>query len=431
MKTNFEYLFILIMLIMASLIAFSTSFDRHPDERAHYEAFQYFKSHWWPADIGSEELYHSPYGWSRVYTGEIVYLIYGKLAYPLDLLGIQNKMIFVIYYRMLNVILFGAMLLTLFHIRSDLFDTKPFLYLILCIPQITYLFSYANSDAFAVAISTLLFLLVLIIIENDGDVSLQQSISLGVLLGLLLCSKLPYILSIILPLTFLAFKCYTNWKINKKYNFARVLRTGSLVLVIAVMIFSPFKFIYPLSQGNFAEKKELCNEKFAVEEYKPSKPSAPNYHISQKGETLLSMITQTPWLKFSLYSYYGYFGRMRIRLDRYYYGLALLGVMILFGITIYTTAKKWSNIPILLKLGLFISPALLVLNIYASMINSWTEDWQPQGKYLFPTLMNLLIMLTGTYRITSVRLKFTMKIMFMLFYILALSILYRFAFLKL
>ena len=61
-------------------VVYQTNPCSHPDSRYHLYGFSYFENHWWPPDLNSDDLVYSPYGNSRVYSGEIVYLVYGKLT---------------------------------------------------------------------------------------------------------------------------------------------------------------------------------------------------------------------------------------------------------------------------------------------------------------------------------------------------------------
>ena len=66
--------------LIAARIALTTPFDHPPDEFVHLDAFHYFETNWWPPDLNADGLIYSPAGWSRVYTGELVYLVYGKIG---------------------------------------------------------------------------------------------------------------------------------------------------------------------------------------------------------------------------------------------------------------------------------------------------------------------------------------------------------------
>jgi hypothetical protein len=46
---------------------------------------------------------------------------------------------------------------------------------------------------------------------------------------------------------------------------------------------------------------------------------------------------------------------------------------------------------------LLFAPACALLPVLASLYNSWTFDYQPQGRYLFAALIPLALMWGGTY----------------------------------
>lgn len=417
--------------IIALLIIVFTGFDRHPDERAHFEAFEYFKIHWWPADIGTEGIYHSDRGWSRVYNGEIAYLLYGKMACPLHLFKIESSRLYLLLYRSINLILWVSLLWLLLHFRNDLIDTRPFFFMMLCIPQVTYLFSYANTDAFALAVAIFLFLLVLKLIEIDTEIwSWKQVFLMGMLLGFMLISKVPFILSLGLPALYMMMKFRMEWKRQKRKILPVLIKKFAVMALLAIAIAAPFQFIFPKSQGDYKEKKLQCNEKFAQPGFKPSNPSYPTYLLAEKGVTLYQMLTQYPWFKWTFYSYYGFFGYMRYRLPDLLYGTALLGFLLLFSLTLIFAVKHWKEISPLIKASLYLSPLLILLNMILSVRYSLTVDFQPQGRYLYPTLLNVFFLLTGLYRYQSPLTKKIVRFIFCVFYPLCIYILFRYAFLK-
>src|SRR5438876_4169603 len=73
-------IFILAPVFVAAMIAHNSINFAHPDEDVHVDSFRWFQTHWTPPELNAPELHYSGMGWSRVYTGEIVYPIYGKLS---------------------------------------------------------------------------------------------------------------------------------------------------------------------------------------------------------------------------------------------------------------------------------------------------------------------------------------------------------------
>lgn len=165
---------IVIAVFITLQIALNTPFNFHPDEIMHADAICYFESRWWPPSLNSDEILYSPYGWSRLYTGEVVYLLYGKIRVlikpivsrvltatsPTLLLQQISFQIFlpVIFreppcvmayqvYRIVNVGLFLFTLLIVFFRGRTEPQWVAFGLLLLCVPQVLYIYAYVNSDA--------------------------------------------------------------------------------------------------------------------------------------------------------------------------------------------------------------------------------------------------------------------------------------------
>jgi hypothetical protein len=81
---NYRLVILVIIPVAVSIglvyqISMQSGYNGHPDEYAHLDAIYYFRNHWWPPDLNADGIVYSGYGWSRLYDGELVYLLYGKL----------------------------------------------------------------------------------------------------------------------------------------------------------------------------------------------------------------------------------------------------------------------------------------------------------------------------------------------------------------
>jgi hypothetical protein len=200
------------MLLIAVALAFAmatvsainqvpTRWAGPPDEYLHRAAAHYYLDHWLPPKVGDPatvDSYSREYGLSYVNDTDFVYLFAGKFAALIASVVPNHDLGF----RLFNVLLLA--------IVAALCGMRPAAFLIfsplLLSPQIWYIFSYFNGDAFA------LFLAVLIAyqIAEPGSLFNRQldspgtlrnfsgAIALGLLVGLLALSKRNYF-------TFLAF----------------------------------------------------------------------------------------------------------------------------------------------------------------------------------------------------------------------------------
>ncbi len=147
-QLNFAFRYIPAMLTVVLTLAFTMAIiserNVHPDEYVHIAASQYYKDHWFPPVIGDEKVAntYSVYGVSRLNTSEISYLVCGKFARIIAPLQLTEH----ISYRMFNICL--LVLILLYTLRMP--DARLVAVPLLLSPQIWYLFSYCNSEAFAI-----------------------------------------------------------------------------------------------------------------------------------------------------------------------------------------------------------------------------------------------------------------------------------------
>lgn len=117
----------------------------------------------------------------------------------------------------------------------------------------TYIYSYANSDAWGLSMATALFLLVAVMIdESPVSWTWGQCIALGALTGLILVSKRNYLLSLVLPYSLLGLRLWQTVSQTGVRVPQRSFRRLVLGVLVAAAIAAPLGVIYPLTQGDFA-----------------------------------------------------------------------------------------------------------------------------------------------------------------------------------
>jgi len=403
-------------------IALNTPFNFHPDEIMHADAICYFESHWWPPPLNSDEILYSPDGWSRVYNGEIVYLIYGKLSAltrsitsrvfaaqpivsspPYSLYRIYLPVVFRVpncimsplIYRLFNV---GLLTVTLFVLflkgRRNVWLFVVGL-IVLCIPQVLYIYAYANSDAWGLSISLWLFLFVLTTKARIG--SPRYAILLGLLVGLLLLCKLTFWLSLSWYSVLVGAQYFQQRQQSAlSLSFKQTMVFVAILFATILLMIAPIKLIYPLGQGDWDAEVEQMREIRAWNDFKPSVLTRPGYRLAAKGESIIVVLNNRHWFETTLKSFYGIFGHLNVVLPSWIYIVAL-GIFILnMGLTIGAVWSKWSLLNLMTKALIISAPFSILLNIAASLYNSWVYDFQPQGRYLFSSLVPFVILLAGT-----------------------------------
>ena len=307
--------------LIAARIALTTPFDHPPDEFVHLDAFHYFETNWWPPDLNADGLIYSPAGWSRVYTGELVYLVYGKIgalarllpfgpgaeppplapAQPGPFLSflplltrVAQSLELLPLYRMLNVALLVGTLLVLALTRGRGHWTLVLGSLLLCLPQVVYVYSYANSDAWGLTACLLLFAFIVGSRVTLGGAA--YGAVLGALTGLVLLSKETYWLAlswaaVLVGARWLEQRAEPGTRPTPRQVAASIIAVAATLLVVV----TPLKIVYPLSQGDWRAGTEQMRETRAWVAFRPSDPTSSGYRLAARGYPVTAVAADPRW----------------------------------------------------------------------------------------------------------------------------------------
>lgn len=417
----------IVVCLLSTAIAMRTTFNRHPDEIVHLDAFCYFEEHYWPPLPDSEGLLYIPDGSSRVFNGEVVYWLWGRMGalvaptikfsqitltasgvLPRENFDAQSSFVFlpliiktygcqtiVQLYRLFNT---GLLALTLFVLlyfgRQDAW-LLMLAATLLCIPQVIYVYSYANSDAWGLSMSAFLFAFA--VVQRKPLSSLRATLLLGLLTALVLLSKQPYWLT--LPFAYLWMvvgesqrQPHTWWLSVQK----RASRVTLLVVTVFVLV-APFKILPQFSISDYQPRVVQMLETRAVEGRRPSNPTYPGFHLAARGAPFAKIWRDPAWYQSTATSLYGKFGYMSEALAPAQYltiaALFMMAVASTYGFAVV----RYKQLASATKLALWVAPLFTGLNLFTSLYHSWTFDFQPQGRYLFPSIIPLTLMMAGTY----------------------------------
>ncbi len=371
-----------LMLAMALL----TRFNAHPDEYLHFETAKYFVSHWFPPALNDPAIAptFSHYGFSYMRDLDAAYFLMGKFMalFPSWLAGPE------IAARLFNVALFitlGAWLTG--RLQASL---APFVVLIS--PQIWYVFSYVNGDAWALTLAMLIVvqlaaensLLARYLQTEHWSKSVQGGVCFAAILALLLMAKRNYYL--FLPFVALV----AVWKSALWRGHGLLLRSIQKWAVIALLTAA---FYFPLRAAQEAindfdlpRLQQEQAEKYAAPRFKPSEIAAgkgsPRLVLRNQGVPFTDLLTERSWLAESFQSFCGVYRWMTLKGSDYYYAaMGLLYAVLLTLLFCRIARMGWRDAAfVAATLGM----ALMV--VLGSVYSSWTADYQPQGRYLFPIL---------------------------------------------
>ncbi len=184
---------LVLVVVMAALSPFAPS--PHPDEFLHVADAGYFHDHWLPpvlADGGLASSYtNNVYGVSYLYEWNVVYWFAGRFGKLLSLAGVDLPMA----YRIFNALLMAFVAVVIVAARMP----KAVLAILFVTPQLWYVFSYFNGDAFPFSMGCAVVALAAArngvlqnFIANGGPIR-WQTILFALTLGLLLISKKNYL----------------------------------------------------------------------------------------------------------------------------------------------------------------------------------------------------------------------------------------------
>ncbi len=395
---NYVSLLAFVVLMMIMIMAVTSWYNHHPDEMVHTNAAAYYENHWKMPAVESPEIAHtySGYGYSRLNSKEISYFLTGKFAQLLEHFHLPPHQ----RYRFFNVLLFSALaLLTIQSLAARLIFIP-----LLMTPQVWYLFSYCNSDAFAIftamlAAHQLTDKKSLFHRTIEGKVRIWQAmLLLGPLVAALLLTKKNFYFFLI----FIFLYIVTSFGF-KRYQASRAVFTKLLLIACVGVALVGVRYGVDISV-NGLDKAKTIQEVREQRAYKPYKPSTsleekhPNLYLKARGTNFKDFLNQHRWGGKVVRSFYGVYGYMTVSGSTVYYdlmrntGFLFLAFIIL---SIIFRGGWWENT--LLVNALVCCLALIGMACY----RSWTLDFQGQGRYVMAIIPTLGFLIAHTERLFS------------------------------
>ncbi len=375
------YALTIVLVLIVVMAAISRS-NAHPDEFVHMLAALYYKQHILPPELCAPDTLHtySNYGASRLNTDEIVYNIAGKFALLMDVLPVHD------YHklRLFNILLFGLLTLMTF--------VRPGLRLValplLLSPQVWYVFSYFNSEGFAVFITVLLAYQLIEphsfsrrhLFDPSRRGRIASLVVLGVAIGLVLVLKKSfYFFLLFLGMAALIFTLHAGLK----QTFKTYTGKTAFVAVLAALVGGSWIFAHEaVNDFDRWERIKACKEQTAETAYRLSTPveqTAPTVYWRKKGKTIPDIL-ETGWAGVVFRSAFGYYGYLQLPNSDLHYTILkylLVGLVAYLSLSVLIRGERTQRL--LVIAGLATAAAVFAMALY----KSWTRDFQPQGRYQF------------------------------------------------
>lgn len=380
-----------VIILAAFLIYFSLScflpVSKAPDEIMRYDISNYiFEHHSLPVGY-DEEIRNGLWGFSYAFTPYLPSMLAAGIMAVVSVFDSSLKAM-IIASRFVSVMAATGCVWLGFRIGEKLFpefeDRMLYTVSIGFLPQLVFLAAYLNNDIFAVFTSMLILLGWLYGKERHWDY--RSCLFLG--LGLSLCALTYYnAYAWILCSILYYFGCILqDGSIEKKWKYVivHVSAIALTVFALAGWFFIRNAFLYNGDILGIGAQK-ACGELYAVDALKPSNRAT----WANQGKTVWNMLAETEWIAYSVKSFFACFGALDIWVSlKYYicYGaiVCISGLGFLYG----GIKRKWRTENLLLYICCVIC---MVIPIILSVINSYSSDYQAQGRYLMPALPALML----------------------------------------
>ena len=370
--------------VLCFYIGSRSPFWLNPDEYEVRAAVRYYRTHWLPPDLRSDEIADAfaVYGTSRHSEFNTFYFWAGKIGQFFKDAALQS--------RWLNMGLFAVMAAVTVKYCRKYF---ALLFVLLLTPQLWFIFSYTTSDALDFFWG---FLCIIQLIKEDSTLNRilegrfsKKQIPGYVLLALLFVNmfwaKVSFYPILLFVFLILLIRLFEKQGEERKLLFRKYLvLVGLTFLIFAVRyMITDFRYYGFDKYGVYNEVMELR----AIYEYKPSTPpqeQAGSIYLYNKGVPLSLFFGEMRFNQDLFNTFAGFFGNYNFGMAAWYY-YAMAGLYLaLFGCLIYELVKmkdkrKWMEFAAVI--GCIASQYLLVF------INGYFVDFQPQGRYMLPALL--------------------------------------------
>lgn len=230
---------------------------------------------------------------------------------------------------------------------------------------------------------------------------------MGILIGLLISSKLNYRLYI----GFLVFVALWRSLIETP-GFQRIqeVKRWLFLFAVALLVYLPI-YGYDQFVNDFQKDEKVMSamERHAAPKFKPStmqkdlSSTYPGLRLKDKGITLQELLIENPdWREMSFKSFFGVYGYMDLVSDTDYYKAVAYALGIFFLLAFFYAAFTLPGRDVIFILFVLLFAGLAVGQ---SVYHSWINDYQPQGRYLFVILPMFMV---GLARMPS---SFRMRVM--------------------
>lgn len=361
-----------------------------PDEHARYLVPKYI-CEYGKLPIGfEEEVRIKNYGFSYALYNAFPYIVQGISMRFVNLFT-DSEIALLYAARLVNVIFGFVMAIVVYLLSKKLFSDRRFqwffCFAITYLPQNIFIHSYVNSDSCCM-LSTAMIVYGLVMIYSDGmDIRNCLWLSGGIILcALSYYNAYGYILSSII--LFLAYFIRRN---DKKYEWKDMLRWGCFIGSIVILgIGWWFLRSYIVLDGDFLglqTRKKMAIE-YGVAAFNPLTTQS----YQKMNYSVWEMIRERETLNVAFCSFIASYGSETIvgplilyRAYKVFCGAGVMGIL-------FQLCKRICNKNIIFRSAFFHLNMLFCISmpVILMLYYSYTVDYQPQGRYILPSLVPVM-----------------------------------------
>jgi Predicted membrane protein (DUF2142) len=397
--------FVILAAIASALIlclSLSSAFNSHPDEIWHIASVSYFLFDPYPAIKNTLQSIHafSAYQSSYLSTGDLYYpvaAVWTSLISTLTDLPLDHVQMI----RLLSVTCFVLLVCLLIRQKNH-----GLLIPFLITPQVWYVFGYANSDWFGVAAATALLLFLNFsqftfhrFVVGGSYARFLQLVPLFILVGILIFSKPNYWVVAI----FCFYEPLVRILRKKSTVISRIraLAFCLIILVVSSLCIAMKSSFARATETHLVQTSEARPGLSLDKNLDPLTRMSKTRNLYLHHVSLWNLLTERQWIWLSCRSFFGDFGWMGFHLTTSYYCIVIL----LFGALLFAVVRT-TRVEENFWFTAWFTVLVIGANISSSIAFSWIFDLQPQGRYLFPSLLAIGWMLSRLRNWQSSRIVF-------------------------
>lgn len=395
-QRKIELLFVFAVFVFYLVWMLVQPFNATSDEHMRFQIADYIFQHGSLPHGGDPAIRDPIWGISYAFLPILSY-IFGALFMKITSFFTMDPTVLLMSARLVSVLFLTATVFVCVKIANKLFKGGykwMFLFLIAMLPEFAFMGSFVNNDAFALFSCALIIYAWIIGLESKWGLKSCLLLGIGIAAcslsyynayGFILCSILLFAASVLLP--------FTKEPGLRRWDFKKLFQRGLLITAVFAVL-AGWWFIRNaiLYDGDFIGMSATAHyqELYSNKELCPVSPQS-------QGISIPDMLIKNHWLGLSYRGLIGVFGYMDMPLSVVVY---LLYTAVFFaglcGLLVYIVQKLRRREPVWSAGNLFAAcmAACTVIPVVLSIIYSYINDFQAQGRYLLPAVIPLMYFVT-------------------------------------